>query len=147
MRTTGLKTRIARTVAVALFATATALVAQPGAAQAADTCYTGAFCWYSSTYQSGSRAARTQYTNGWIAMSSLVDDSESSYNAQYSDSLCAGHGGRPYVYLSDTYLSARTTALVATSQGSKKDTFNPISTNNGSMNMNNLFNDFWNACR
>ncbi|MFE9205617.1 hypothetical protein [Micromonospora sp. NPDC007230] len=146
MSATGLKKRLAQVATATLLATTATLVVQPGTAQAADTCYVGAFCWYSLTSQGGTRGSQTQYTSGWVRMSSLVDNSESSYNAQYADAKCLGQG-RPYVYLSDTYLSARTTALVAISQGEKKNTFNPISTNNGSKNMNNLFNDIWNACR
>ncbi|GAB3819081.1 hypothetical protein [Micromonospora zhanjiangensis] len=146
MSATGLKARLAQVATATLLATTAALVVQPVAAQAADTCYTGAFCWYYLTNQSSTRGSQTQYTSGWARMSSLVDNSESSYNAQYADSHCVGQG-RPYVYLSDTYLSARTTALVAISQGEKKNTFNPIGTDNGSKNMNNLFNDIWNACR
>jgi hypothetical protein len=56
-------------------------------------------------------------------------------------------GGKPNVFLSDTYYSERTSALVATSSGERRDTFNPISANNELKNMNNLFNTIWNSCK
>jgi hypothetical protein len=146
--TNGLRSKLARgsvTMALAAAIFAVAAMVAPTAAQAV-ACSNGYFCWYSSTGQGGSRGLQFYYTGGWIAMSSLVDDSESSYDQQTSDGTNCRNNNNPFVYLSDTYFSTRWTALAGTHNGDAHSTFNPINTNFGSLNMNNLFNDIWNLC-
>jgi hypothetical protein len=118
-------------------------IVAPSPAQAA-TCSGGFFCYFSGTSQSGTKATIYYYTYNWVALPALVDTSESSWNQQYSDGCRITNN--PYVYLSDTYFSTRWTSLVSTHSGHKINTFNPISTNYGWLNMNNKFNDYWNVC-
>lgn len=150
MTTTGLKNRLSRTAAVLAVAVLGAIGLTPGVAHASQTCPSGYFCWYYLENQNGSYGLQFNYTSGWIRMNTLVDDSESSMDS------FTGHSCPttvyPYVYLSDTYLSLRWTANVATGPGQRVNTFNPIyvsgtNTPSGSMNMNNKFNDIWAACR
>jgi hypothetical protein len=127
-------TRIAAAAVIAASAAGVGAVAVPSPAAAADTCYTGAFCWYWLQNQGGRRGSQTQYTTGWVRMNTLVDDSESSYDAQYPDGCAFSN---PYVYLSDTYLSQRWTTLVGSYSGDRRDNFGEF---------NNRYNDIWNSC-
>jgi|GEM_PF-4053450 len=142
MRPTGLRNRLAHVAAAGMVAAGLAATAGAAPAQAAS-CVGGSFCYYSSTYQSGSSGRIYYYQEAWARLPSLVDNSESTHNAQWVDNSC----GTPQVFFSDTYLDQRTTARVAYYHDQRINTFNTISTNNGYKNMNNLFNDYRNLCR
>jgi len=151
----GLGRQLTRNVAVLVMAVSSFVgleIAVPGPARASapDTCVRGYFCWYYLTnrnYPDYPRCRIYLYTSGWRPMGCLVDNSESSYNAQYTDSSHCVVQVNPFVYLSDTYMSTRWVSLVADSQGDYHNSFNPIRASPGSLNMNNRFNDYWNACR
>jgi hypothetical protein len=121
-------------------------LAAPSPASAADSCVYGWVCWYYVTNQNGTRCSRYTYTRGWVNMGCLVDDSESSFDAQFSDPAHCVNDLNPFVYLSDTYLTTRWIAQVGSFNGDHRNTFNPVYTNYGWLNMNDRFNDIWNLC-
>ncbi len=76
-------------------------------------------------------------------MSSLVDDSQSSYDAQYSDGCLSTNN--PYVYMRDTGTPyGDITKLVGSYNGNKLNTFANLDSR---WNLNDRFNDIYNACR
>ncbi|MGY0234815.1 hypothetical protein [Longispora urticae] len=122
----------------------------PGVAQAGDTCYSGGFCWYTYYNQTGGRGSVTQYS-GWIGMSSHVDNTASSYNAQTYDGDCQNNG-QPVVQLADTYYDRKWISTVATYSGQAQNTFNTIYVYDTGLgygyqkNMVQLFNLVQNIC-
>lgn len=145
MTPTGLRKRLARLAIALMIAIGGAVTFAPGAAHAATTCPDTYFCWYWLMSREGSYGLQYAYTSGWVRMNTLVDDSESSMDSQ-TGTHCPTTG-HPFAYLSDTYMSTRWTALLGSAYHKIFNTFNPVSTNLGTLNMNNKFNDIWNSCR
>jgi hypothetical protein len=133
-------------IALAVTGFAVAFGAVPAAANSATNCSSGYFCFYASTGFGGSRGTQFAYTSGWVRMSSLVDDSESSWDSQTPDGGHCVNDLNPFVYLSDTYLSTRWITFVGGSNGANNSTFGSMPTSQGQLNMNNRYNDIWNLC-
>jgi hypothetical protein len=148
MRSISWRLRSALILAAAGLAIGATLVldAAPAVANNATNCASGYFCFYSSTGFGGSRGTQFAYTSGWVRMSSLVDDSESSWDAQTADGAHCVNDLNPFVYLSDTYLSTRWLSFVGGSAGANNWTFGSMPTSQGQLNMNNRYNDIWNLC-
>jgi hypothetical protein len=78
-------------------------------------------------------------------MYTLVDDSVSSWDAQYTDvGHCPSYGGHPHVYMRDTGTPyGDVSALLGYNNGDHYDTFASLVSY---WNLNNRFNDVWNSC-
>jgi hypothetical protein len=147
---------LSRAIAALLASVAAAsvlAVVTPSAAQAGSFmgCSDGHFCWYAGTNYSGYIGAQYFYTDGYVRMSSLVDNSESSVERQTADGNCYHVEGiyiyrRPWVYLKDTSPSTDWVSRLGKNFDQRTPDFNGISTNHGRLNMRNRFNDIWNWC-
>jgi len=90
--------RLGRALAALALAATAAVVVAPGTAYAA-TCPEYHFCWYNFNYQGGARGTQYTYTNGFIPLNTLVNDSQSSWEKQRPDPICSL--GYPIVFLKD----------------------------------------------
>jgi hypothetical protein len=140
-----LKRRLATLAGLCLVASGLGAVV---AAPAAMACTYGNSCWYSSTNLNGSECPWGAYTNGYIAMTCLVDDSESSYDNQYADGCDYDAGGDPWFFLRDTYYDQHWSIDAGTYNGMTLWTFNNVyvAETGTSLPMNNKFNMLWNLC-
>ena len=115
------------------------------AAQAATpSCPTGYFCWYYLTTYEGTRGQRAAYSSSFVAMSSLANNSMSSYDNQVLDgcrnSVQSGH---PIVYLGDTAGGSLVQWAMAWKRYDKYSSFSSVGTLG---NMNNKFDVIKNYC-
>ena len=128
-------------------------IVSPTAAQAGspNVCTDGLFCWWSRTNYDGEIGWQYSYTSGYVRMPSLVDNSESSVERQTADGNCYHVDGiyiyrRPWVYLKDTSPSTDWVSRLGKNYDQRTPNFNGISTNHGTLDMRNRFNDIWNWC-
>jgi len=147
MAAKGMRTRLLRglrSTAVVAATLAAGVAVAPAAAQAADNCISGYYCYYRLDNQTGTRGTIYYYTSGWTRLPSLVDDTWSGMDAQTGSSCAVTL--HPFFYMSDTYQSQRWTRLVGSRTGERRS-YNNLPGSDGLTNFRDKFNDYWNACR
>lgn len=140
------KSRAARLLAalmLSVVASGAVVVATAGPAQAA-TCSNNRFCWYDLNNLGGTQCTYYNPSNTWVQLTCLFDAGNSSRSTY--DPACAVTSNR-FVYMADWRDAlGRVTALLATGDNQEKSSFSSLSTNYGTMNLNNSFDQIFVAC-